>query len=55
MDFMRQLLSKQAYWFIGEMLFHNLLSLAAYSEMSELLRKYELMPELNELTEDNID
>lgn len=41
MDFMRQLLSKKAHWFIGEMLFHNILSLAAHSEMYELLRKYE--------------
>lgn len=41
MDFVRQLLSKQSHWFIGEMLFQNLMSLAAHSEMSELLKKYE--------------
>jgi hypothetical protein len=41
MDFVRKLLSKQAHWFIGKMLFHNLLSLAAHSEMSELLKKHE--------------
>lgn len=41
MDFVRQLLGKQAHWFIGEMLFQNLMSLAAHSEMSELLKKYE--------------
>ena len=41
MSFMRQLLSKQAHWFLGEQLFHNILSLAAHSEMSALLEKYE--------------
>ena len=41
MSSMRQLLSKQAHWFLGEQLFHNILSLAAHSEMSALLEKYE--------------
>ena len=41
MSFLHQLFSKQAHWFISEQLFHNILSLAAHSEMSALLEKYE--------------
>ena len=39
-DFLRQLFNKQAYWFLGEMLFHHILGLAAHLEMERLLEKY---------------
>ena len=41
MSFLHQLFSKQAHWFLGEMLLHNILGLAAHSEMGKLLKEYE--------------
>lgn len=41
MDFVYQLFGKQTPWFMGEILFHDLLGLAAHSKMHRLLTRYK--------------